>query len=161
MKYRLFIRRNPLFFCGTCFSLFVNKQAKACSTMIFYSATPGLTAGKRRSGAATSGFTRVQRYAAMKVLTIPANRTVFQLFVVCNTQPISAGDAKPAQFDEAFIKPATAPPDRPPISTAEDHAAPRYKSMVPAATAINNAPARGRGERTPSDISIPVRSKPE
>ena len=28
-------------------------------------------------------------------------------------------------------------------------------------TAINSAPARGRGERTPSDISIPVRSKPE
>jgi hypothetical protein len=56
-------------------------------------------------------------------------------------------------LDEAFIKPATAPPDRPPISTAEDHAAPKYKSIVPAATAISNAPALGSGDRTPSDIS--------
>src|ERR1700682_3226148 len=96
----------------------------------------------------------------MNVLTIPAKRTGFQLLGVSRTQPISAGEAKPAQLDEAFIKPATAPPDRPPISTAEDHAAPRYKSIVPAATAINNAPARGRGEMTPSDISVPVSSKP-
>ena len=96
----------------------------------------------------------------MKVLTIPANRTVFQLLVVCSTQPIRAGEAKPAQLDEAFIKPATAPPERPPISTAEDHAAPKYKSIVPAATAINNAPALGSGDKTPSDISAPVSSKP-
>jgi len=116
----------------------------------------------RRSGisAVTGGFTFVQRYAAMKVLTIPAKSTVFQLFVVCSTQPISAGDAKPAQLDDAFITPATAPPERPPISTAEDYAAPKYKSMVPAATAISNAPALGSGDNTPSDITVPVSSRP-
>src|SRR5260221_310379 len=100
----------------------------------------------------SGGFTRIQRYAAMKVLPIPANKPFFSLLVVCNPHPTSAGEAKPAKWDAAFIKPATAPPARPPISTAEDQAAPRYKPIVPAATAINNAPARGRGERTPSDI---------
>ena len=86
--------------------------------------TPGVAVSRSGISDASGGFTLIQRYAAMKVLAMPANRTVFQLPVVCNTQPISAGEAKPAQLDEAFIKPATAPPDRPPISTAEDHAAP-------------------------------------